>query len=247
MKKVFIQTDNKWKNVSRYHASASDSLSELDQMLTDRISGKEMPDGNVVLSEYVKFGQAIVDIIENGLPNSTENYPLSDYGCWDCSVAMILNHFDVKIFDYNNKKKLNTDPVGVIQALRSWQILSPIGYSYDLFNDPVSIISRGKMQLIMHEDYGKDGVEAKEANLLNFAAKLKGNIGILVCVRGHAAFGEKSSSHWMSIDPEKLESDGKLFVCDPYHGKEQSLYKYGNLHEVCVYAKSNDIKNIFKS
>ena len=59
MKKVFIQTDNKWKNVSRYHASASDSLSELDQMLTDRISGKEMPDGNVVLSEYVKFGQAI--------------------------------------------------------------------------------------------------------------------------------------------------------------------------------------------
>ena len=61
--------------------------------------------------------------------------------------------------DYNNKKKLNTDPVGVIQALRSWQILSPIGYSYDLFNDPVSIISRGKMQLIMHEDYGKDGVD----------------------------------------------------------------------------------------
>ena len=245
MKKIFIQNDDKWKNISRYHAGAADSLGELDQMLIDRISDGQVPDGNAVLSEYIKFGQAIRDVIENGLPNGSKNYPLSKYGCWDCSVAMILNHFDVQIFEYGKDKKLKADPATVIKALRSWQILSPSGYAYDLFNDPVSIISKGAMQLIMHEDYGEDGVKPHEANILNFVTNLKGNVGILVCVKGHAAFGKNESSHWMAIDPEKLEVEGKFIACDPSHGKQQSLNLYKKVYEVCVYAKSENIKKIF--
>lgn len=241
----FSQRDEKWKFIKRYHQSASDSLQGLDESIRQCLKKKSDSNQKEAWEAFGHFTQAISDLIENGLNNEkgTSGYSVFDYGCWDCAIAMVIANFNAKVYIYDKRNGKDTNPATFIDALRSWQILSPIGFYYDIFIDPISIITKGKVQLYLHEDYGKDGENAQKATVFQDAISLGDKVGIAVCVKGHPSLGIKTKSHWVYIDPQSITGDIKMFDPDkPANKKTPSKFTYKKIYEVCVYSTRGNIE-----
>lgn len=247
MTTFFSQRDKKWKFIKRYHRSAADSLQELDESIRQCLNKNSDSNKKQAWEAFGRFTQGVSDLIENGIDNKkgTSGYSVFDYGCWDCAISMVIANFDAKVYMYDKRNGKITDPQSFIEALKSWQILSPIGFYYDIFTDPVSIITKGEVQLYLHEDYGEDGVNAKNATVFQDAINLGNKVGIAVCVKGHPSFGKKTNSHWVYIDSESTEYDIQMFDPDqPANKKTPSKFSYKKIYEVCVYSTSSNIKKL---
>ena len=217
---------------------------------------------NVAYKALLSFTNNISDLIENGMNEReeyTDGYSVHDYGCWDCTMSMIISHFNGRVYEYGKPESdsIPIHPKNFIKSLRSWQLLSPIGYSFDIMNDPIAVITKRKVQLVLHEDYGARGRIVKNATVFQHALKLNKLVGIAICVQGHPFLGRGDDPHWVYIDP--VSSPDKVLIYDPSsnYDKDSSITinqedyknKDGNvkIYEVCVYSTPNNIKDIFNS
>ena len=268
MKKIFFsQVDPRWNYLHRYHKSSADDLQILDEKIIGCLNNpKNMRKKNQAWNAFGQFTKGVADLIESGMKDNkgdTSGYSIHDYGCWDCTIAMIIGHFEKKIYCYDTDKSsgysiCKVTPETLVKSLRSWQILSPIGFYFDIFNDPMSIITNRKIQLFLHEDYGARGVDVKDAVVLLHALNLKDSVGIAMCVLGHPFFGTKEDTHWVFVDPES--SPENIMIFDPsepppedgsdMESSTQFEVKYKKkrrVYEVCVYSTEDNIANMIGS
>ena len=134
---------------------------------------------------------------------------------------------------------VEADPSTVLTAMHRWQIVGISGFAYDLYTDPVSIITKGQVQLIAHEDHGVDGVWLKETALLHRAVTLGDEVVVLACVTGHPAFGEKANSHWIVAEAGGTPGD-RLMMSDPSEDSGPTEFTYRKVYKTVVYGCGGD-------
>ena len=247
IKKFYSQIDPKWKYERRYHQESADSLQELDELILDYLQGtRDQPQKKKIQQALARFRSGIQSLIKDKLdkPIKTLGYSIYNYGCWECTIAMIIAQFEEMIYPEEEGVELEPTPTNLIYALRSWQILSLIGFSFDMVVDPVSVVTKANVQMYLHEDYGVNGSSIKDAVVFNYALfllkKIK-KVGVAVCVEGHPSFGCGENAHWVYIDPESTCEN--LIVADPSE-KAPAKFAYTKIYEVCVYSTSSQIKDI---
>lgn len=267
MPEFFSQSNPRWNYLQRYDESSSDSLEELDKAILKVIDNTTRNDStkNVAYKVLFQFAKSVSDLIENGMnekcgtdDNSAHGYSIHEFGCWDCTMSMIISHFKERVYEYgkSESESLPINPKNFIKSLRSWQLLSPIGYSFDIINDPIAIITKRKVQLVLHEDYGVRGRIVKNATVFQHALKLNKLVGIAVCVQGHPFLGKGYDPHWVFIDPESTPD--KVDIYDPSSEHDQKaaitinqkdyMNKDGNvkIYEVCVYSTPENINEVLE-
>jgi hypothetical protein len=245
MNEFYSQKSNEWKSVSRYHQPSADSLGELDEAIQDCIRDINNPELKATARKALQdFSSSIDDLIDNGMnaKGDCSGYSILDYGCWDCTIAMLISDFGEKIYASESSSGTEPNPRNLVECLRSWQVLSPIAYSHDIVNDPISIITKSKIQMYLHEDYGGSGVAIKDATVFNYALESKRKVGIAACVKGHPSFGKRNTSHWIYIEPGS--SKGNIIMRDPSRLSPEK-FSYRKIYEVSVYTTSNEFRNIF--
>ena len=249
----FRQEEKEWRHLRRYHDQSADTLQELDQLILDSMNKPNNESIKIKAWEaFGKFTRGLADLIENGLSKNvdyTSGYAIYNYGCWDCTMAMIISQFKKKVYQADKRKGQSANPKSFIESLRSWQILSPIGFAFDIVNDPVSIITKKEIQMFLHEDYGEMGEYVKSATILQYALRFGDKVGIAVCVKGHPSFGMKDKSHWVYIDPNSTNELVLMF--DPStkvsNNNESTNFTYTKVYEICAYSTPENIQNIFDS
>lgn len=245
MTEFYSQKSDEWKSVSRYHQPSADSLGELDSAIQDCIKDINNPEFKATARKALqKFNSSAADLIDNGMnaKGDCSGYSIFNYGCWDCTIAMLISDFGGKIYASESSLGTTPNPRNLVECLRSWQILSPTAYSHDIVNDPVSIITKSKIQMCLHEDYGENGVAVKDATVFNYALESKHKVGIAACVKGHPSLGDGQASHWIYIDPNSTKAN--IIMKDPSKVLPEKL-SYRKIYEVCVYTTSSKFRYIF--
>ncbi len=239
--RFFSQKDPRWAHLTRYHAKTADALQDIDEHIFDGIlkqPGKV--DYPLVWEAYGRFTAGIVDLLKQGLKETRrDGYTLFNYGCWDCSISMIVDQLDGCFYAYRSDIGLDPIPPNFIHALRSWQVLSVIGFNYDIVIDPVSLVTKSRVQMVLHEDYGVDGVPVKESGMLMYALDCNQQLGISVCVLGHSSLGDKEDTHWIVA----YDGEQGLMMRDPSL-LAPTNFSYRKVYEVCVYCRDDDVTSV---
>ncbi len=235
MKKALItQIDTRWRMTPRYDVRAVDTLDELDVAIVDCLDEPTDKNKLMAITAQQQFNHAVQRLIDDGIVLSRKgNYSVEDYGCWDCCMCMVAHDLDARFYRNNQRYGLTPTPPHFIDALRSWQILSFIGYTFDLVIDSITLVTRNKVQLFMHQDYGINGISPKESSLLSYALRHRQHVCIVACVRGHSSYGDKDSTHWVMIDASK--ESPTLMMRDPSKNKHKR-FNYRKLYTLCLYA-----------
>lgn len=243
--RFFSQKDPRWTYLARYHAKSADALQELDEHIFAGVLEKS---GNVdyqlIWEAYGRFTAGLIELLGQGMSETSRNgYTIYDYGCWDCTISMIVDQLDGYFYEYGSHKGLDPTPITFIHSLRSWQVLSVIGFSYDIVVDPVSVVTQSQIQMVMHADYGARGVSVKDADVLNYALSKQVPLSIAVCVKGHSILGSKADTHWVAINP--AEGGGQTIMRDP-SCQGPSQFSYRRVYEICVYSTPDNIPRLLQ-
>lgn len=241
--RFFSQKDPRWANLPRYHAKSSDALQELDEHVFSEVLVKAgKVDYPLIWEAYGRFTAGLVELLDEGMGEANEEgYTLYDYGCWDCVICMIVDQLDEHFYEYGSYTRLDPVPPNFIHSLRSWQVLSVMGFSYDIVIDPVSLVTHSRVQMVLHEDYGVDGVPVKEASVLMHALDCKQQVGIAVSVLGHSSLGSKKDTHWVVVN--RADAREGLLMLDPSL-VAPARFNYRKIYEVCVYTKYEDVAGV---
>jgi len=244
MKRILItQIDRRWRMTPRYDVRAVDALEKLDLAIMDCLDKPTAKNKKRAFIAQQKFNQAVQHLIDNGIVlRRKHNYSVEDYGCWECCLCMVAHDFKACFYRYGQHHGLIPTPPNMIAAMRSWQILSLLGYSFDLVIDPVSVVTNKQVQLMMHQDYGIGGVKPSKAALLSYALRYRQHVCIVACVKGHPCFGDKENTHWVVIDAHK--STCTLMMRAPAKNKPVK-FNYRKLYMLCVYATPKSMQSIF--
>jgi len=241
--RFFSQKDPRWANLPRYHAKSADALQELDEHVFSGVLVKAgKVDYPLIWEAYCRFTAGLAELLDQGPgEGSTEGYTLYDYGCWDCVICMIVDQLEEQFYEYESYTGLDPVPPNFIHALRSWQVLSVMGYAYDIVIDPVSVVTQSRVQMVLHEDYGVDGVTVKEASVLMHALDCKQQVGVAVCVLGHSSLGDKSDTHWVVVN--RADKREGMMMLDPSL-LAPARFNYRKIYEVCVYSRYDDVAGV---
>lgn len=244
-KKLITQIDPRWRDCVRYDGPAADALQGLDDILLAYLE-RPTPEGKAAaLKAEGKLSRAIRAMIERGgMLRGKGSYSIYDYGCWDCCVCMVAADFSAKLFEYQKDTPLVPTPPNLIKVLHSWQIITPIAYLDEVVIDPVSVVTRGAVQLVLHEDYGASGAPVSRSRLLSFALEHREYVRIVAAVWGHPFGGKKSGTHWVVIDGDDGISISKLMMRDPSVGSPVH-FNFRKLYTLCIYSTRSHIGRIF--
>lgn len=242
-KKLITQIDTRWRMMPRYDGRAVDTLEELDLAIVDCLDDPTDKNKIMALNAQQKFNHAVQGLIDDGvILRRKDNYSVGDYGCWDCCMCMVAHDLNARFYRNNQRDGLLPTPPNFIDAMRSWQILSFIGYTFDLVIDPITLVTNNKVQLFMHEDYGAEGVQLSKSALLSYALRHRQYVCMVACVKGHASYGGKDSTHWVMIDAPK--DSPTLMMRDPSKNK-RTKFNYRKLYTLCLYATPKNMKSIY--
>lgn len=243
-RKLISQIDVRWRMTPRYYVYAVESLDELDIAIKERLDKPSNKTKIIALKSLQRFNHAVHQLIDEGVElRRKDNYSIEDYGCWDCCMCMVAHDLNARFYQYDRRQGLQPTPTNLIEAMRSWQILSLIGYTFDLVIDPITLVTNNKVQLFMHEDYGVEGILPRESALLSYALRNRQHVCIVACVKGHASYGDKHSTHWVIIDAPK---DSKtLMMRDPSKNK-RSKFKYRRLYTLCLYTNQKNMRSLLR-
>lgn len=244
MKKSLItQINQRWHQQSRYDGVAVDALQSLDEAIFNVL---EKPAATNRLEAYraqAEFNQAVQRLIQRGrLTQGRHQYPIKNYGCWDCCLCMVAADFRQQLYEYGTGKGLPPTPPHFLKVMRSWQILSVLGYLNDIVVDPMAVITRGRVQLLLHEDYGVQGIALAKSPLLRFALQHRDRVTIVANVRGHAIRGDRHT-HWIVLDPLGADLVAGLMMRDPAKPRIGRC-TYRRLYALCLYTTPRHARGI---
>jgi len=252
-KHFFSQSDPKWQSILRHHGPTATALEAIDSAMLaisrkgDRHQGlvEDLFDG------LGKLGKALHEFAGGQGASTSADYNVDDYGCWDCCIAMAIARLGGRVYPFienqrqESRRGVVADPSTVLSALHRWQIVGISGFAYDLYMDPVSIITKSQVQLVAHADYGVDGAWRNEASLLQRAVDVGDDVVVVACVSGHPAFGEKSNSHWIIAETRKAPGD-RLLMSDPSEDKGPTKFSYRKVYKVVVYGRGEADNVLFQ-
>ncbi|MBT4486965.1 MAG: CHAT domain-containing protein [Rhodospirillaceae bacterium] len=165
-------------------------MRDLDAALTDHYYAKHKRGAHKVWRTFAAFTGEIDRFMADLAPVRHANYLEYDYGCWDMCIATLAKRMDANFFRHDDDTAMAPSPRNLLLALQSWQIVTLTGYMDNLYLDPVSVITKGRIQLVAKEDYGRAGVIMSESRLLQAALSFADRCGIVLNVDGHKAFGD---------------------------------------------------------
>lgn len=243
-KRLISQIDKRWRNDARYDKRVVDALAELDDTIYDLLEKPSKGNKKTAVFAQKRFNQAMETFIARGaLQKGSYSYPIKNYGCWDCCMCMVISDFQQRLFEYGRRQGLSVTPLHFLKVMRSWQILSCLGYQDEVVIDPVSVVTKGRVQLVLHEDYGKHGVSLADAPLLHFALRHRKVISIAACVKGHAMLGNKPSTHWIVLDPIGPTLEQGMMMRDPLK-TEKTRCSYRKLYTLCLYSTPRQARRL---
>ncbi len=237
-KKLISQIDKRWSMYSRYETRATDSLADLDNELFMLLEKPTANRRKNALRALADFTQQVEKLIKRGeVLHGRGTYHINNYGCWDCCMCMVAADFNVLFYPYEKRQGLLPTPPHFLTVMRSWQMLSVVGYCDDIVTDAMTVITRGRVQLFMHEDYGINGVGFSDSILLRYALQHHRDLTIVACVKDHPLFGSKPATHWIVIDPAGTELSDGLNMRDPAILEIKQL-SYRRLYTLCLYTSA---------
>lgn len=235
-KRHFSQIDRKWRNIPRYHQKSADALERLDRVLYELSTRYAEGLEEQARRALSRFKKEVNNLIDEGLRRGrNKNYSIELYGCWDCCICMIASDYQISFYTDIPQKRLEPTPENLLIALRSWRILSPIGYSHDIFTDPLAVITKARLQLFLHRDFGENGITVNQiaGNLINWCQLM--NISVVVAVKKHPVFGWENFTHWVVLDVAEEDKQSKLMMRDPERRKI-ARFSYRKIFCVCIYS-----------
>ncbi len=236
---LFNQTDPKWRSLPRYHEQSTETLEALDEAIQTNLIQASKRNKHKAMRAARHFYQAVCVFINEGFkPGRSQNYSIEKYGCWECCLCMIAHDHNIHFYEYSKRTKLSPNPKTLIATLRSWQLLSPIGYSYDLVIDPISVMTRSKLQLRLHQDYGEHGISMGALRDALIALCRQQTLSVMVAVRGHPIFSHKDVTHWVVLDVVGPDRNKQIMMRDPYR-KNRARFRFRKIYVVCVYTTSS--------
>ncbi len=235
-KKLISQIDKRWHLVSRQDKHSADALAGLDFDIINVLDNPSTRNKQYAIAALAKFTQSVEKLIDRGkVLNGKRTYTIYNYGCWDCCLCMVATDFKQRLFEYGKSRGLTPTPQNFLRVLRTSQILSVIGFQFEIALDVMSIITRSRVQLVMQEDYGRRGVRASNSPLLKFALRHRKDLTIVACVKDHAVFGNKPGTHWVILDPVGSDISDGLMMRDPAKTSIKP-FRYRRLYMLCLYS-----------
>lgn len=231
---TFRQIDPKWKDLLRHAGGIADALSELDRSVADFYWKRGAANEGLVWSSFASLSEELHRFMNDEPPIRHADFIEHDYGCWDMCIATIARRLGASFYCHDRRSPLSPDPKNLLRAMQSWQIVSLTGYADNLYTDPVSVITRGELQLIAKEDYGQRGVPVAKSPLLATALLHAERCGIVINVEGHEAFGSGDDCHWIVVEPPIPGKDLDLVdnVGDGDRYPTETI-----VHDIAVYAR----------
>lgn len=149
MKKILIsQIDERWHKDSRYDRRSVDALGNLDEKIMQTLDNPTTQNKQAAMIALTGFTSAVESLINRGtLRRSYRTYSIFGYGCLDCCLCMVVSDFKQTLFEYKSRNGLPPTPKNFLKVLRSWQILSVVGYQYEMILDLVSVMTNSRVQL----------------------------------------------------------------------------------------------------
>ena len=191
-----------------------------------------------------EFSQAMETFIERGsLQKGSYSYPIKNYGCWDCCMCMVVSDFKQLLFEYGRKRGIPVTPQNFLKVVRSWQIMSVVGYQDEFVTDPMAVITKGRVQLLLHEDYGRKGVSLANSPLLRFALRHRKAVSIVACVSSHAVMGHRPGTHWIVLDPAGPDFEHGIMMRDPLKTMKTRC-RYRRIYTLCLYSTPNQARQL---
>ena len=244
-KRFFSQSNPKWQSILRQHGPTATALEAIDSAMLaiSRKGHREQDLIDDLFDGLGKLGGALHEFAGGQEASLAAEYNVDDYGCLDCCIAMAIARLGGKVYPFiedqgrESHRGVNADPLTVLSAMHRWQIVGISGFAYDLYMDPVSIITKGQVQLVAHTDHGADGAWLREATLLQRAVNVGDDVVVVACVSGHPAFGEKTNSHWIIAEARKTPGD-RLMMSDPSEKKGATEFAYRKVYKVLVYGRA---------
>ncbi len=242
MKRIqFTQTDLRWRSIPCHHEQSTETLEKLDEAIQTCLKQSSKRNRHRAEQAAHQFYQAVCVFINEGFrPGRRQKYSIEKYGCWICCLCMIAHDHNIHFYEYGKRKRkrLPPNPGSLIATLRSWQLLSPIGYTYDLIIDPITVVTRGALQLFWHRDYGEEGTSISLLRASLIALCRQPAFSVMVAVRGHPVFGYKDATHWVVLDSRGSDKEIQLMMRDPGR-KSKARFSYRKVYVVCIYTTSS--------
>lgn len=236
---LFTQTHPHWRNLPRYHEQSAEQLEALDEAIQACIKYPNKKNKDIAKDAACQFIQAVEVLIDEGFkPGRRQNYSVELYGCWDCCMAMIMSDHNIFLYEYGQRRRLLPNPANLITTLSSWQIMSPIGYAYDLIIDPIVVITRSRLQLFVHQDYGEEGVGIGPLRESLMVLSRRQGLSVVVAVKGHPIFGDKETTHWVVLHTTDSDKTRHLMMRDPRRQKIDR-FCYRKIYVLCVYSAAS--------
>ncbi len=235
-KRLISQIDQRWFLDARYDMRSVDALGVLDNKIVRLLDNPTTKNKQSAAKALTVFFKAVEKLIKCGyLTKAYSNYSIFGYGCWDCCMCMVLSDFEQSLLECGAHSPLRPTPPNFLRVLRSWQLLSVLGYQTDIVIDLMAVITRSRIQLVLHEDYGTRGITADESPLLQFARRYHKDITLVACVKDHHTLGKKPATHWIVLDPAGPELSDGIMMRDPAKA-EIKRFSYRKLYTLCLYS-----------
>lgn len=158
---------------------------------------------------------------------SGQESTLGQSGCWHVSAASMLSYFGEKV------DNISINPKTFLEALRKSGMGTLTGYVSHLFVDPISIITKTRVQLRSYRDFGKKGAPPSSGELLELLGQVAGpNVCAIVNVSSHEFFGT-GDSHYVLIHGV---NKGMFVMHDPASKRSKNLFgRYEKVYQVTLY------------
>ncbi|MEY8198965.1 MAG: hypothetical protein RPS47_06970 [Colwellia sp.] len=226
-KEFYFQHDERWGSLLWYDKEICELIGDVTKSFhgfqSGDVAGGELLETTARLSKYMR------SVVEDGGQSSSKAGSLSESGCWHTSVSNMLNEFGIRL------ENVAPNPEILLKTLQGKLLGTLTGYVEHGSVDPLSIVTRGKVQLARYRDFGCEGEDRDNQELLDL---LKSTACVNTCaivnVDGHEFLGSGSNSHYVLVT-NPISTDYE--IKDPGYPDKRKLLlaDWGRVYQVSVY------------
>ncbi len=188
--------------------------------------------GAALLAATEEFHKHIKELVGSAQYKQTsdKSSSLAESGCWHTSIANMLTVFKVCLVG-----RQDPSPRALLKKLQKEMLGTLTGYVSRPFMDPLSIITKGEVQLAKYRDFGPDGVVLGDSDLTEFLATTNGvDTCAIVNVQGHE-FQGTGDSHYLLVK-RAIENDYEII--DPGCRDKRHLlecFSSDRIYQISIY------------
>ncbi len=225
----YSQTDDNWKNYLWYDPKVKPLFRKITECLHKY--EKEGSHGKSLLNAMNKLNDKIIEIVNKGeyKHKHTNEGSMHESGCWHMSIANMLAIFKIKL-----DGRL-ADPITLLWALKEHNLGSLTGFVEHSFVDPLSLITKDKVQLVKYRSFGAEGVGKKNKALLGLLNEIDENTCAIVNVGAHEFQSSNTDDCHYVLLPHFNEGD--YCAIDTNYSHKINLFdEYDDkIHQVSLY------------